>query len=612
MKVEMMQPKHLIIAVLLILLSSAGCHLAGASQRSSALRDRCEVITDDEMYLLYPQLLLLQKKYDAAAAYHYLGDLQSSYSESELLIEDIKEMKSIASASYVCEHLNTLQEKTNDLLSLISKEELERDWRIHMTSVMDSIAANHVVEEEIEIVLNWRTEHWIKYFNGKGRRHFQRWLDRTAQYRDIIEPILIETEVPRDLLYLAVIESGLNLDARSRVNAIGPWQFMAGTGRLFGLRTNWWTDERKDIIASTYAAAHYLKHLHNLFGSWPLALAAYNAGEYRIAYAISKQKTDDYWKLDLPSQTRWFVPKFMAALVIGRDPEAHGFEKPSGEPLRFDIIRIDKSTDLRLIAKAGGCTYRTIQELNPAMKRWATPPDMVVELKVPPGTGEAILAALADIPEEDLVSWHKHRVRDGETLSQIASRYEISLRELKRINEIKNVHRIRAGNIILIPVKDAGAAEQAANEPKYRDEPNLPDKITMKTYNAPDGYEKIIYTVKRNDTLSEIADRYHVGLSKLRRWNELRYSSLIRPGQKLVIYVPPGNDASAEEPVIAQSDPPREGMRLVYHIVSRGETLTSICRQYNKSLPDILSWNAGMRKDRLFPGDRIAIWIDGD
>lgn len=596
------------LAVLILLFLSAGCNHMTSRQYSDIGADPS--LEMDEMYFLYPQLLVLQEKYDSAEAYFYLGDLRSSYDQCQQLIVDIEEMKSISPAPYVCDHLDLIGEQASTLMLNSSREETERDWRTHMNSVMDSIAVNHVVEDEIEIVMNWRTEHWIKYFTGKGRRHFSRWLERVEQYRDIIEPILIENELPRDLLFLSVIESGLNLNALSRVKATGPWQFMAGTGRLFGLRINWWIDDRKDIIASTYAAAHYLKHLHGLFGSWPLALAAYNSGEYRVAYAISKQKTDDYWRLNLPSQTRWFVPKFMAALEIGRNAEKYSFGTSVVEPVIFDVIRIDKSTDLRLIAKSAGCTYRTIQKLNPAMKRWATPPGMIVELKVPDGTGEAVLAALDDIPEEKRVSWHKHRVRRGETLSQIATRYEISLKELKRINEIRNVHRIREGNIILIPVKDAGTV--ASTEPKYREKPALPDKITMKKYTPPSGYNKIVYTVKRKDTLSEIADRHHVGLSKLRRWNDLRYSSMIKPGQKLVIYVPSGNSAHSDGGTAAKTDEVKEDKRLVYHIVKRGETLTSISRRYNKRISEIVTWNTGLHKDRLFPGDRIAIWVLND
>lgn len=596
-----------ILTVVVLLFVSAGCSHMSSKQYSDV--EPYPSLEMDEMYFLYPQLLVLQKKYDSAEAYFYLGDLRSAYDQCQQLLVDIEERKSISPAPYVCDHLDLLEEQTSALMLESLREETERDWLAHMSTVMDSIAVNHIVEDEIEIVLNWRTEHWIKYFTGKGRRNFRRWLERAEQYRGIIEPILVENELPRDLLFLAVIESGLNLNALSRVKATGPWQFMAGTGRLFGLRTNWWIDERKDIIASTYAAAHYLKHLHGLFGSWPLALAGYNSGEYRVAYAISKQKTDDYWRLNLPSQTRWFVPKFMAALEIGRNAEKYGFSKSDVEPVSFDAIRIDKSTDLRLIAKSAGCTYRRIQDLNPSMKRWATPPGMIVELKVPEGTGKTVLAALEDIPEGERVTWHRHRVNRGETLSQIATRYEISLRELKRINEIKNVHRIREGNIILIPVKDAGTVAKASTEPKYREKPALPDKITMKKYTPPSGYSKIIYTVKRNDTLSEIADRHRVGLSKLRRWNELRYSSMIKPGQKLVIYVPSGEAAPSKGGIAEKTDQVKDGMRLLYHIVKRGETLTSISRLYDKRISEILAWNTGLHKDRLFPGDRIAIWV---
>jgi membrane-bound lytic murein transglycosylase D len=608
----MMMKRKVLSFLVLTLFASAGCQLAGNGYRAESDLEAGPEASGDEIYLLYPQLLVLQKKYDAAVSYYYLGDLQSAYMQCEQLSADIDDRRSSAPNPYVCDHLELLREKSDDLLDLVYREELDRDWQEHMAVVMDSIASNHVVEEEIEIVYNWRTEHWIDYFTGRGRKHFKKWLERTAIYSDIIDPILIETGVPRDLLYLAVIESGLNLDAQSRVKAIGPWQFMAGTGRLFGLRINWWIDERKDIIASTYAAAHYLSHLHNLFGSWPLALAAYNSGEYRVAYAISKQKTDDYWRLDLPSQTRWFVPKFMAALAIGRDPEKYGFEIPGAEPLGFDVIRIDKSTDLRTVARAAGCTYRTIETLNPAMKRWATPPGMVVELKVPPGTGGTVLSALDELPESERMNWHKHTVKKGETLSQIATRYEISTRELKRINEIRNEHRIRAGNILLIPVKDAQTVATAANEPRYREEPNLPDKITMKKYNAPEGYRKIVYKVKPNDTLSEIAERHSVGLSKLRRWNDLRYSSIIRPGQNLVIYLPPESSVPSEDSAATPDGTLKNGQRLVYHIVKKGETLTSISRRYNKRISEILSWNSGIDKDRLFPGERIAIWMDAD
>jgi membrane-bound lytic murein transglycosylase D len=600
-----------VIITILVLLPFYSCALT----RHGASKDKhadAGIDNEEDMYLLYPQLLLLQKKLDTAYAYYYFGDLESSLLLCEELIDVAREMQLTSPDPYVCEYLDSVDNRAQTLQQRISEDEMEMHWRVHITTVLDSLAKHHVVEDEIDVVYNWRTEHWLKYFQGKGRRYFKKWLSRVERYRGIIEPILVDVGVPRDLLYLAVIESGLNLNARSRVRAIGPWQFMAGTGRLFGLRINWWIDERKDIIASTYAAAHYLRHLHDLFGSWPLALAAYNAGEYRVAHAISRQKTDDYWRLNLPKQTRWFVPKYMAALEIGRNPQKYRFTIPETEPLRFDVITIDRSIDLRVIAKASESTVTTLKNLNPALKRWATPPDMRMELKVPEGTGSQTLQELAAIPPEELVSWHRHRVRRGEALSTIAARYEISVGELKRINNIKNVNRIREGTILLIPVKDAGDASAPASDPRYRTPPKLPEKITLKRYRAPDGYRKIVYTVKDDDTLSEIAERYHVGLSKLRGWNDLRYRSTIHPGDKLVVYVPPeyarGDAGSGDEvPQIEEN-----GKKRLIHVVRKGETLYSISRRYRTKISDILAWNSSIKRDRLYPGDQLTIWVQAD
>lgn len=609
-----MRSKTFTILLSLLLLHQLGCVSTGDIHFDSYGDDQLSLnASDDEMYLLYPQLLHLQERLDTANTYYYMGDLESAFNFSEDLLESIREIEETAVEPSICDHLEILANKTLCLKQHIADEELERDWRLHVTAALDSIGENHVVEDEIEITLNWRTNHWLKHFQGKGKRHFQRWIARAEQYRDIIEPILIDLNVPRDLLYLAIIESGLNLDARSRVKAIGPWQFMAGTARLFGLRINWWIDERKDIVASTYAAAHYMKHLYNLFGSWPLALAAYNAGEYRVAHAISRQKTDNYWRLRLPNQTRWFVPKFMAALAIGREPALYGFDKTTVEPLEFDAIVIDQSTDLRFIAKGCGCTVTTIKDLNPALKRWATPPDMSVELKVPRGTGKKCLESIAKIPESERVSWHRHQVRRGETLSSIAARYEISVSELKRINSIKNVHRIRTGHMLLIPIKDSGVATASTSKPAYRDAPPLPDKITLKRYKAPGGYHKIVYTVRDKDTLSEIAERFHVGLSRLKSWNGLRYTSMIHPGDHLVVYVPPGSEFAPEESSGGSSQgPDHDGKKRIVHVVKRGETLSSISRLYKTRISDILAWNNAIKRDRLFPGDRITIWMDSN
>ncbi|MBN2184601.1 MAG: LysM peptidoglycan-binding domain-containing protein [Candidatus Krumholzibacteriota bacterium] len=594
-----------LILLSVVFIALSGCFWA-SKEDSTQVTGYPQVATEDDLYLLYPQTLSLHEQLDEANAYYYLGDIESSIIRSDLLLDNIHKMKAEYTEPYLCSHLDSLELLVSFLKEKIIEEDDIREWQSHISSALDSIGLNHVVEEEIEIVYNWRTDYWIKYFTGKGRRNFKRWLERAEIYRDIIEPVLVKNEIPRDLLYLAVIESGLNLNAKSNVKATGPWQFMAGTGRIFNLRINWWIDERKDIVASTYAASHYLKHLHNLFGDWQLALASYNSGEYRVAHAISTQKTRDYWRLRLPSQTRWFVPKFMAALAIGRDPEKYGFTTPEPNPLRFDIVTLDRSTDLKIIASAAGCTLAKIQKLNPALKRWATPPGMVVEIKVPYGTGEKVVSKINSIPPGERVSWLRHKIGKGETLSYIASKYEISQKELKRINGIKNVHKIRTGQLLLIPTRDDGTQSAGSSSPKYMTTPNLPGKIKMKNYSAPEGKTKLVYTVRDRDTLGEIAEKFNVGLSKIRSWNNLRYKSLIHPGDNLVIYVDDGlefDDYSGD-----RTD--KKGKKELIHIVKKGETLSSICKRYRMRISDILAWNDKMNKDRLYPGDRIRLWVE--
>jgi len=602
-----MKRRIFITGVLAILTLYSGCIIPGGGKNFT--HDPLKELSEQEKILLeYPQLLMLEERFDSARMFFYLGDLESTTYSCNTLLEMISDLKSTLDNEHVCNYLDSLETDVTTLLNKAADEEIELDSRKHIVAVLDSIARNHVVEENIEVQLNWRTKHFIKYFKGRGKRNFKRWLRRVEKYRDVIEPILVEVGVPRDLLYLAVIESGLNLNARSRMKAVGPWQFMSRTAKLCGLRINWWIDERKDIVASTYAAAHYLKHLHNLFGSWPLALAAYNAGEYRIAYAISRQKTDDYWKLRLPQQTRWFVPKFMAALEIGRHPENYGFERPKVKPLEFDVITIDKSTELKLIAKAAGCSLRKLKSLNPALKRWATPPGMEVEIKLPKGTAEKCLAMLQSIPPEKRVSWLRHRIRKGETLWQIATRYEISISELKRINGIRNARRIKPNQILLIPVKDAKVESGKVVRARYKEKPKLPEKLNLTRYRPPRGYKKVVYRVRDGETLSEIAERFHVKLSSLRRWNNLRFTSLIHPGDDLVIYIP--RNRKVNENITEITGGKNTNGKKIVHTVRKGETLSLISKKYNKKISQILQWNQGLKRDRIFVGEKIVIWLD--
>ena len=215
---------------------------------------------------------------------------------------------------------------------------------------------------------------WLDYFTGRGRPTFERWLVRSGRYMDSMKKILEKEGVPTDLVHLVFVESGFNPHARSVASAVGPWQFIRGTANLFGLKVNSWVDERKDPEASTVAAARYLKHLHGLFNSWPLALASYNAGEGAVGRAIKRQGTRDFWALRLPEETRNYVPKFMAVLAISRDPSRYGFDQVAvDQPLDYDEVTIPGPVDLKALAEACATDVTQIRELNPQLLRGAAP-----------------------------------------------------------------------------------------------------------------------------------------------------------------------------------------------------------------------------------------------
>ena len=458
-------------------------------------------------------------------------------------------------------------------------------------------------------VWNDRIEFWVRYFQGPGHDRFQRALYRMQLHRPTIERILEEQGLHKDIICIALIESGFDLKARSYARAVGPWQFIAGTARIYGLRVDWWYDERRDIIASTYAATNYLKDLHGIWNDWYLALAAYNCGEYRVARQIARQKTRDFWALDLPKQTERYVPKFLGALYIVREPEKYGFIVPDVEPIEFDQVTVRDATDLKLIAEFCGATAEHVAELNPSLLRWCTPPEMEIAVKVPAGRGEECARKLDAVPPDQRVTWRKHRIRSGETLSGIARRYHTSVTALKSLNKIKHSHRIRAGAYLIVPVQGA-YAEVASSKPKYRDTRRNIDQAALEKYTKrfepPANHKRVIYVVKKNDTLGEIAELYHTSAKKIRAWNNLSYRSYIYPAQKLVIFVPESFDVSR----VASGNPANDSSGYTVkhkYTVKKGDTLYSISKRFNVELADLLAWNGKSTRSVLYPGDVLEI-----
>ena len=365
-------------------------------------------------------------------------------------------------------------------------------------------------------VTNGRVEKWLDYFQGRGRKDMERWFSRAPRYRPMIERILEEEGLPLELFYLAVIESGLNPNAYSRAHAAGMWQFISSRARMYELRVDWWIDERRDPEKATRAACTYLKELHERFGSWELALAGYNSGEGRVERARRKNPScPDYWCLDLPRETENFVPKFMAAVLIGTNPSEYGFEISSDcAPLSYDTIEIRDAVDLQVIADATGTGYDDIKKLNPALRRWCTPPSSSpTTVRVPTGSGQQCLAAIDSIPPEDRVTWRRHRVSTGETLSGIAKAFGTSISAITSVNDIRNPHRIRSGSYIVIPV-GPGADGMSAHA---------------------DLSPTVDYRVRRGDTVSSIARKHGKNTRDVLRWNGLAWNSRIYPGDVITI-----------------------------------------------------------------------------
>jgi len=422
---------------------------------------------------------------------------------------------------------------------------------------------------DIPVVRNAKVEQWMKYFQGRGKKWFRIWLARSSKYIPMMRKILRDHGLPEDLVYLAMIESGFSSRAYSRARAAGPWQFIRGTGRLYGLKVDFWRDERRDPEKSTVAAARHLKDLYDEFDSWKLAAAAYNAGAGKVRRAIKRYKTEDFWELAkgryLKPETRHYVPKLIAAALIAKEPRKYGFRNIKyQDPLEYDKVILKNPVNLKKLAKKAGYKLSTLMALNPELNHSVTPPNVKnYELRVPSGASEKILVAYNSIPPGERFKFAAHKVRRGETLSQIARAYGVPYREIMRMNKIRSARRVRAGRKLIIPVPSDRLIK--AYKPKKK-----------KFVKA----KPQIYKVKKGDNLTAIAKKYGVSIASIKAKNKLKSSKIAR-GQKLSI--------------------PR-----LIHTVRTGESLWLIAQKYNTSVRKIKRKNK-LRRSRIYPGKRLVI-----
>lgn len=370
----------------------------------------------------------------------------------------------------------------------------------------------------------------IDLYQGRLRDWFSAALARGGRYLPRIREILKEESLPQDLAYLALVESAFHPNALSRAKAKGMWQFIAATGKRYGLSQDWWVDDRADPEKATRAAAKYLKDLHVMFGDWNLAMAGYNAGEMNVQRGLRRYAVSDFWSLAktraLRRETKNYVPLIHAAIVVAKAPDRYGFDVapeslPASEP-----VAVDGAVDLRFVSECTGATLDQIRLLNPALRRLATPAGRSFELRVPAGTAAAVAGCLESTPPDKRVRFRTHVVAKGQTLSTIAGSYGIRTADLASANNMPLKRRLSIGMELIIPIDPRAAVatpRQVAAQPAA---PDLP---------PPAGTVKLSYRIKPGDTLAGIASQFGTSIQALQSWNGLRGSRIVA-GDSLTIY----------------------------------------------------------------------------
>jgi len=425
-----------------------------------------------------------------------------------------------------------LGEALQDWPDIVDTERVDEALAGQLPFPIESVASRY----DIPVVYNDEVAQYLAFFQGPGRRWFARWLERSHRYVPLFREILREHEMPEDLVYLAMIESGFIMHAKSWASAVGPWQFIEATGKRFDLNSNFWVDERQDPVKATHAAARFLKRLHAAWGDWYLAWAGYNAGPGRVSRAIAKYGTTDFWELAATSdafrkETQHYVPKLIAAALIAKHPESFGFHdlRPQ-EPLRWETVEIPDATDLSVIARAAGVSVEEITALNPELKRWATPPvlkgDSPYALRLPAGTKERFAVAYAAVKPSERFTYRSYQVQKGDTLGHIALMFSTSVEALMTANRLSSPRKLRIGQELVIPIPP-GAAPRSAPPP--RPASTRPPARAQAGSSAKPGH----HVLRAGETLGHVSIQYGASVEDLMRWNGIRDVRKVRAGQSL-------------------------------------------------------------------------------
>jgi membrane-bound lytic murein transglycosylase D len=394
------------------------------------------------------------------------------------------------------------------------------------------------VRSDLPLVSNDLVDGVISYLQSHARGYVENVLKRQGTYGPMISEALRKEGLPQDLIYLAAGESALNPFALSRKGAKGMWQFVVGTGSMYGLKKDRWVDEREDPAKASRAAARHLKDLYQTFGDWFLAMAAYDSGPLTVQRAVERTGYADYWELRrlhaLPHETENYVPIFLATALIAKDPKAYGFDVQPDPPLAIDQVTVNEPTDLRLVGQLVDRPVEELIRLNPALQRWTTPANQSdFTLNLPAGTKNDYEKTIAFIPPERRIWWRAHKVEEGETLTTIARKYRLSTATLAEANQLQANTSLIQGVKLVLPLSPGG-------------------DLSLARVRETGSRRALRYRVRHGDTLELIADRFEVTAYQIRRWNGLRGSQLVA-GKTLVVYAPAASSRGSSHAHTAKS-----------------------------------------------------------
>jgi membrane-bound lytic murein transglycosylase D len=455
-------------------------------------------------------------------------------------------------------------------------------------------AADGPATFDIPIEINDQVLTWVDLYSRRMKSSTEASLRRSGRYSRMFREIFREAGLPQDLVYMAHVESGYKTSAYSRAHARGVFQFISATGRRYGLRVDYWVDERADPEKSARAAAAYMKDLYEEFGDWYLALAAYNAGEGKIRRAIARSGRDDFWGIAethyIKRETKNHVPAIVAATLLSKEPEKYGLEFDLDPEVVYDTLTVDGAVDLRVLARCAGSDLETLRELNPALRRLQTPPDGTTDVRLPLGSATRTAEALELVPVNDRVIYARHRVRSGDTLSTIAHGYGVGVRAIQDANGMGRRTLIRVNQVLLVPTSTASAYAVASSASVSG------DRVSG---------EVVVHSIRRGDTLYDVARRYRTTPTAIASASGIPVNKTLRIGGRLNV-VPGVRDAALARSIASGSG--SDSARV--YTVRRGDTLWQIANLHRTSVTMLCALNKITPSAVIHPGTRLTVRLD--